>query len=1142
MISVTEKLRPVAPAATAPAPLTIEKLEQIDPFFTSLTGDSDLWAFISSTGALSAGRGGPTEAFFPYDTVDKIHDNYGITGPATLIRLADGTLWEPFAQQFGPNPAFQRSLRKSVIGNVVEFKEISPETGLTFSYCWQSSHRFGLVRRAVLQNQSANPITLSLLDGVRNLMAPGIGLLRQSRYSCLAEAYKKTELLESSRIGIFALSAGITDLPIPLESLEANIVWATGLEDASIIFPNNTPERFRRGLPLTQENPLKGQHGGYFLQTELQLMPGETASWNLVINGPVSATEIADLNARISTGSDAVQKELAQDLKEGTAYLERLLSGCDSNQKTADPVLDAHHCANVTYNMMRGGTPVKNYDLPAENFHQLVQTANPAAALRHQKFLSGLKGFLPRHELREQISALNDPVLDRLFEEYLPLTFSRRHGDPSRPWNGFHISVRHSDGQPCFAYQGNWRDIFQNWEALALSYPGFLENIIIKFVNASTMDGYNPYRITSDGLDWEEPNPDDPWAGIGYWADHQITYLNKLLEWQEAFFPGSLTSWLQTGRQVYADVPYRIAPLEQILKNPRETITFDQEKSRQLRQLYRSAGSDAYLRRDEQGEPFRVTFLEKLLVPVLTKLTNFVPGGGIWITSQRPEWNDANNALVGYGLSMVTACQLRRHLAFLEPILRAGNETSIPVSTPVVLLFNAIQNTLSAGLDHIDSITAAPNERATLSLSLARAGSAFRDIVYAQQTFSKKPLTGRSAADFCVLSLQWLDATIRANLREDGLYNSYNILKHNARHTRFEVKTLYPMLEGQVAVLSTGILSPDESAHVLTALRNSDMYRADIDSYLLYPDRNLLDFLDKGIIPENRAEESPLLTAMLKCNDPRIVQRDQSGTLRFHPELNTGSKVTEALAALRSDPKLAGMAEAEEHSLLALYEEIFNHTEFTGRSGMMFGYEGLGCTYWHMISKLLLSVQETCLREPHSDGFQQLADRYYQVRHGLCFNKTPEEYGAFPTDPYSHTRATGGAKQPGMTGQVKEEIITRFGELGICIQNGSIRFSPRLLRQSEFLTHPDFFTFDNLHSERISLPLNASELAFTFCQTPFIYHLNKIRNAIEIELCDGTTERFDGATLSQDWSNSIFHRDGRIKSIRVFITPDDLLG
>ena len=53
-------------------------------------------------------------------------------------------------------------------------------------------------------------------------------------------------------------------------------------------------------------------------------------------------------------------------------------------------------------------------------------------------------------------------------------------------------------GEKVLDYQGNWRDIFQNWEALAYSYPQFIDGMIYRFLNASTFDGYNPYRLTKD--------------------------------------------------------------------------------------------------------------------------------------------------------------------------------------------------------------------------------------------------------------------------------------------------------------------------------------------------------------------------------------------------------------------------------------------------------------------------------------------------------------------------------------------------------------------------------------------------------------------------------------------------------------------
>ena len=39
------------------------------------------------------------------------------------------------------------------------------------------------------------------------------------------------------------------------------------------------------------------------------------------------------------------------------------------------------------------------------------------------------------------------------------------------------------------------------------------------------------------------------------------------------------------------------------------------------------------------------------------------------------------------------------------------------------------------------------------------------------------------------------------------------------------------------------------------------------------------------------------------------------------------------------------------------YESVFEHRSYTGRSGTMFGYQGLGSVYWHMVSKLMLAAQ-----------------------------------------------------------------------------------------------------------------------------------------------------------------------------------------
>jgi hypothetical protein len=196
------------------------------------------------------------------------------------------------------------------------------------------------------------------------------------------------------------------------------------------------------------------------------------------------------------------------------------------------------------------------------------------------------------------------------------------------------------------------------------------------------MDGYNPYRITKEGIDWEVEEPDDPWSYIGYWGDHQIIYLQKLLELSRSFRPDRLRNLLHQPIFSYANVPYRIRPFEALLENPKDTVDYDEALADQIERRVSTMGADGKLVLDATGEVYQVNLLEKLLVPLLSKLGNLVIDGGIWMNTQRPEWNDANNALVGQGLSMVTLYYLRRYIRFLQRLL-AEDSRAIELSKEV---------------------------------------------------------------------------------------------------------------------------------------------------------------------------------------------------------------------------------------------------------------------------------------------------------------------------------------------------------------------------------------------------------------------------------------------------------------------------
>ena len=255
-------------------------------------------------------------------------------------------------------------------------------------------------------------------------------------------------------------------------------------------------------------------------------------------------------------------------------------------------------------------------------------------------------------------------------------------------------------------------------------------------------------------------------------------------------------------------------------------------------------------------------------------------------------------------------------------------------------------------------------------------------------------------------------------------------------------------------MLSSGLLTPAEALELVRALRRSALYRADQHSYQLYPDRELPTFLARNLITAEQAASAPLLEALVAAGDTSIVLRDVRGEHRFAPGLHNARDLDAALDAAN----VPGVADGR-RAVLDVFEQVFRHAEFTGRSGSFFAYEGLGSIYWHMVSKLLLAVQENHERAvaegADADVVAGLADAYEDVRLGLGYCKTPDVYGAFPVDPYSHTPAGKGARQPGMTGQVKEEILTRLGELGLRVEGGRVVVRPVLLRADEWTTDPD---------------------------------------------------------------------------------------
>jgi hypothetical protein len=1110
----------------------IDAVDSMPPFLLTLTSASDLWAYLTSNGGITAGRGHADRAIFPYRTEDLVADDAGSTGGVTRIRVVDQRgrtgEWRPFEPLHPDLPPVRRRLLKTDLGDVVHLEEERPDLSATVRVTWRVSPTFGLVRTVTLTCADPQGIEVSVLDGVRNVLPPGVTARTQRELSPLLDAYKVTEIDPASGVAWVRLNSRLTDRAEASESLSVSAMWQVGAP---------VDEYFLSTDALAQEAgtssavQVRGERAAYLFRFSGRVAADAPTRWSVVADIDLDAPALIALQDRLAD-RDAAGRALEDDIAQGRARLRQLVGAADGWTRSGDPRADAHHAASTMFNIMRGGVPPHGYDVDRDDVRAFLTSRNRVVAQRWEARLRELPERLTLLELRAGLRDLDDPDLQRLVGEYLPLTFSRRHGDPSRPWNAFEIRLTDESGAPRLAHQGNWRDIFQNWEALAWSFPELTESMVRTFVNATTIDGYNPYRISRDGVDWEVPEPEDPWSNIGYWSDHQVIYLLRLLELLQHQYPERHEALLTSTGLVHVDVPYVLAPYDSLVADARDTVAFDEQRHARTMDRVREIGGDGRLLVDSDGSPVRASFVEKLLVLLTAKMANFVPEGGIWMNTQRPEWNDANNALVGRGLSVVTVAYLHR---FVDHLLEVLPQAQADVSGPLAEAVRAITDTLGASPPEEGAL----DDRARRAMldRLGRIGTDYRAEVTASPA-RRAALEAAEVRAHLVAVRAWLAHTIRLARREDGLYHSYNLLSLGPDTAGIE--HLDQMLEGQVAVLSSGVLTSADIVALLDALPASGLYREDARSYQLYPERHIPTFLERNNIRPERHRDNTLLTELLARDDRRLVVADRRGGVHFAAPLRHAEDVAEVLERLSRDSSLAPLVEACRDDVLDIFEEVFQHSAFTGRSSSFFAYEGVGSIYWHMVSKLLLAVREQldlARRAAHPDEalIGRLCAAYEHVRDGLGFQKTAEEYGAFPHDPYSHTPAGRGARQPGMTGQVKEDVIARFAEMGLVLDGGRLHVDAGAIRPQDWTEHADELAAVDVDGAEVREPLRPASLGLTLCQVPIVVR-RVPGSAATIEAFDsagGLVEaRADGA-LSREVSASVFAREGRVRRVVV---------
>jgi len=1113
----------------------ISNYDKMIPFFMSIVSSSDHWMFVSSNGGLTAGRKNPDNALFPYYTDDVIHTSHEVTGSKTIVHITlngHKHIWEPFSEYQKNVYNIKRNIYKNIPGNKLVFEEENTNLSLSFFYTWMNSEKYGFVKKSEIVNSNDQEVKINILDGIQNILPYGVYQQFQNEFSTLADGYKKNELVKENGIGIYSLSSIPSDKAEPSESLKATIVWNSGLNVEKYLLCSRQLDGFRSGKDIVNESDIRAARGAYLINSNFLLTAKGAKEWLIISDINQDLTQIAKIEMLLNSNCD-LNGTIENDVEEGTRKLLKIVGSSDGLQLGNNKLGMARHFSNVLFNTMRGGIFDDSYSIDKGDFISFLNSTNKSVLKKHEQFLNNLNEKISYFDLKNIIEKRNDSELIKLSLEYLPLTFSRRHGDPSRPWNKFSIDIKNDKNEKVLNYQGNWRDLFQNWEALAHSFPEYIEAMITKFLNASTADGYNPYKVTRDGFDWEAPEPDMPWANIGYWGDHQIIYLLKLLELSNIYDPSILKARISDNIYSYANVPYRIEKYSKLLADARNTINFDQELHNQIIENKRENGSDARFLKNGNGAIYQVNLAEKLLVTLLSKLTNFIPGAGIWMNTQRPEWNDANNALVGNGVSMVTLYYMRRYVSFSIELFSNLEEKSISFSEEVAVLLQEIDEIFNSNKMFLEGIISDKIRKQILD-GLGYAGEEYRTKIY-KNGFSSvvTEIFTKYIIEFLFTVQTYIDNTISQNKREDELYHSYNLV--SIEKEKIKISNLYEMLEGQVGVLSSGYLSIGESIKILEALKESKLYREDQSSYILYPDKQLPHFINKNTVSPSQISSSLLLQKLIESCNEEIVLKDIKGNYHFNGEIRN-AKVLKSKLDNFVDHDIVLLVKSEGAKILELYEDHFNHKAFTGRSGTFYKYEGLGSIYWHMVSKLVLAVQETYFRAFRNSSaesdLRKLTEFYYEIKEGIGLNKSPEDYGAFPTDPYSHTPCFSGVQQPGMTGQVKEDIISRYGELGIQVNDRIISINPSLLDKNEFLLSGETYNYFNSKGKEQTIQLKKGSLAFTYCQVPFIYSLSK-SSKINVVKSNGENIKNKNLELNKEISSSIFKRLHEIDRVEV---------
>jgi hypothetical protein len=388
----------------------IANFDAMEPFFMSIVSSSDHWLYISSTGGLSAGRVSAEQALFPYYTEDKLTENYENTGHKAifLVRRTQRTsIWEPFSERYRDNYRIERNIYKNNSSSTVVFEELNLDLGMIYRYAWRTGEKYGFIKSSWLINLANPSCRVEFVDGIQNILPANVTSQTQLTFSCLLDAYKRSELDSGTGLAIFALNSTLTDLAEPSESLLATTVAQVGLDHAEYLLSSCQLERFRRGEEVVQEVEMRGRRGAYFVHAMLDITPNSETSWDLFADVCLDSTAIAMKINQLQGDKVALRQDLEQDIEANQKNLQRIVTSADGVQLSNQRLCTDHHFVNTMFNVMRGGIFADQYWVNGIDFIGFVATRHPSLLREKADLFACLPGRVQIDPFELQLFALD---------------------------------------------------------------------------------------------------------------------------------------------------------------------------------------------------------------------------------------------------------------------------------------------------------------------------------------------------------------------------------------------------------------------------------------------------------------------------------------------------------------------------------------------------------------------------------------------------------------------------------------------------------------------------------------------------------------------------------------------------------------